>query len=96
MKNMIRAVRRFHRKRMIRHARSIFAGNPRAELYQGWAEKMHDHLCRCTCHYCHNKRKKFGPTIQERRNLQVDPIDEYEQRDVERLDAPDSSAADGP
>ena len=73
-----RAVRRSHRRRMIRHARSIFAGDQFPEELRVWAGKRHDHLCRCLCYICHNRRKKFGRTLQERRVLQRDPIREFE------------------
>ena len=69
-KPMTRALRRLHRRRLIRHARSIFAGDLYDDRLRAWAEKRHDHLCRCKCYVCHNKRKKFGRTIQERRAFQ--------------------------
>lgn len=73
-----RASRRFHRRRMIGHARSIFIGALYEEELAAWAEKRHDHLCRCKCYLCHNKRKKFGRTLQERRAFQSDAIGEFE------------------
>jgi len=54
-----------------------------AEQLQPWAEKRHDHLCRCLCYLCHNKRKKFGPTIQERRAIQLDPTCEFKDMSIE-------------
>ena len=77
-KPMTRALRRFHRRRMIWHARSIFAGDLFPAELREWAEKRHDHLCRCLCYLCHNKRKKFGRTIQEKRVFQSDPIGDFE------------------
>ena len=86
MKQMIRSVRRFHRRRMMRHARRIFVGYRFPEALRAWAEKNHDHLCRCPCYMCHNKRKKFGPTIQERRLFQDDQVLEFEHSRVENAD----------
>jgi len=77
-KPMTRALRRFHRRRMIRRARSIFAGDFFSEELRAWAVKRHNHLCRCLCYLCHNKRKKFGWTIQEQRVFQSDPIGEFD------------------
>ena len=77
-KPMTRALRRFHRRRMIRHARSIFAGDLFPEELRKWAEKRHDHLCRCLCYLCRNKRERFGPTIQEQRVFQGDPVGDLE------------------
>ena len=77
-KPMTRALRRFHRRRMIRHAGSIFAGDLFPKELRAWAVKRHDHLCRCLCYLCHNKRRKFGRTIQERRVFQSDPIGEFD------------------
>lgn len=76
-KPMTRALRRSHRRRMIRYGRSIFAGDQFPEQLRVWAGKRHDHLCRCLCYLCHNRRKKFGRTLQERRLLQCDPIPEF-------------------
>jgi hypothetical protein len=62
---------------MIRHARSIFASDRFPESLRVWAGKRHDHLVRCPCYLCHNRRRKFGLAIQERRVLQCDPIPEF-------------------
>ena len=55
-----------------------FAGDRFTETLRVWAEKRHDHLCRCLCYLCHYKRQKFGVTIQEQRVFQSDPIGEFQ------------------
>jgi hypothetical protein len=70
MKDTKRAVRRHHRRRMIAYARRIY----RSYLYD-WsdeeilerARRNHGHLKKCSCWMCGNRRRWFGPTIQERR-----------------------------
>ena len=85
-----RALRRLQRRRMIRHARSVFTGHPQL---QAWAERRHDYLCSCSCYLCGNRRKHFGLTVQERRFHQMDPYEELGRDNVEREDAPDGKAA---
>jgi hypothetical protein len=84
VKNGKRAERRAHRDRKIRHARSIFTGGFYGEHddlgvhLRAWAERNHDHLLRCMCHLCNNRRAQFGATVQEKRSPQWDAIGEFE------------------
>ena len=68
MKSRRRAIRRHHRRRVIRRARWIF-DVCYGDLDLGdWAAKNHDHLKKCSCWMCGNFRKTEGPTYQELRD----------------------------
>jgi len=71
MKNYKRALRRYHRQRMLAKARKIaqtklLCADP--EDQERWALRNYDNLCDCSCWMCGNARKHWGPTIQELKN----------------------------
>ena len=78
MKETKRALRRHHRQRMIAHARHVlYIGmRPSDPEMQEWARRNYNHLKKCSCWMCGNRRKWHGPTIQERRMGQSAADDE--------------------
>lgn len=78
MKDMKRALRRHHRRRMIAHAlRSYKAVSFSETDRRDWARRHYNHLQRCSCWMCGNRRKWLGPTVQERRWNQMAADDEH-------------------
>lgn len=56
-----RAIRRYHLKRMKIRALNLYP-------YPGGI-KYANNLCACSCYGCANDRKFWGPTVQEKRQI---------------------------
>lgn len=60
----MRAIRRHHKSRMKAKARRLYPACKRPERYA-------DNLTACSCPMCGHRRKWRGPTMQERRRVQL-------------------------
>jgi hypothetical protein len=76
MKDTKRALRRRHRQRMIARAMKSFrlAHIPQENSLQ-WARRLYNNLQFCSCWMCGHRRKWWGLTIQERRQLHAEELD---------------------
>ena len=80
MKPTKRALRRHHRRRMIRRALRtyVLCWEEDRETQRERALRWYDNLAKCSCRMCGNPRKYEGrSTLQERRHLQA-ALDEME------------------
>ena len=70
MKETKRALRRHHRQRMIARALKSWniVGRPEEERLQR-ALRRYDNMQWCSCYMCGQRRKWYGLTVQERRQL---------------------------
>lgn len=70
MKKYARDVRRHHRERLLKKRKKYWAGSASDSAKKlGVCVKT---PCVCSCFLCGNKRKFWGPTIQELKNSQSD------------------------
>ena len=71
MKDTRRALRRHHRQRLIARAMesSVLSNYPEEER-RPQAVRWFNNMQKCACYMCGHQRQKYGPTIQELRQLQ--------------------------
>ena len=67
MKNTRRALRRYHRQRMIARTTSFTPIFLNEEERLQRALRRYKNRQKCSCYMCGHRRKWNGPTIQERR-----------------------------